>query len=309
MGENHPLNVAVIIGSTREERFGPVPARWIAERAHQHGAFTVDLVDLKETALPENLGGDTDTWPQIRALGERIDAADAFIVVTPVYNRGYPAPLKTAIDTYHAEWAAKPVGFVSYGGLNGGLYAVEQLRQVFTELHATTIRDTISFANFWEKFDEKGETVEGEPLETAAKNFLDSLAWWAGALRTARRQDTLVALARPPPAAPRGLLPRRVGQSGDGCTQRPGVRVAGGVQDAFRGAFFHEDPAAHHRRAFAQPRNDGEIVGDQQVGQAAFRAQAGEQPQDRVLHGHIQRAGGLIKDQHPRFQRQGAGDR
>ena len=43
-----------------------------------------------------------------------------------------------------AEWQAKPIGFVSYGGLSGGLRAVEQLRQVFAELHAMTVRDSVS---------------------------------------------------------------------------------------------------------------------------------------------------------------------
>ncbi|MGH9095600.1 MAG: NADPH-dependent FMN reductase, partial [Acidimicrobiales bacterium] len=36
----------------------------------------------------------------------------------------------------HSEWQAKPVAFVSYGGMAGGLRAVEQLRQVCAELHA-----------------------------------------------------------------------------------------------------------------------------------------------------------------------------
>jgi hypothetical protein len=74
-----------------------------------------------------------------------IDAADAFVVVTPEYNHSYPASLKHAIDMAHGEWNTKPVAFVSYGGISGGLRAVEALRLVFAELHATTIRDTVSF--------------------------------------------------------------------------------------------------------------------------------------------------------------------
>ncbi|TCP46784.1 hypothetical protein EV191_11360 [Tamaricihabitans halophyticus] len=75
---------------------------------------------------------------------------------------------------------------MSYGGIGGRLFAVEQLRQVFTEVHATTIRQAISFDNFWERFDEHGETAADESLESAAKTFLDQLSWWANALRVAR---------------------------------------------------------------------------------------------------------------------------
>ncbi|MBI0384745.1 NADPH-dependent oxidoreductase, partial [Streptomyces albiflaviniger] len=39
------LDLAVIIGSVREGRFGPVVAKWFAERAEEYGRFTVNLVD------------------------------------------------------------------------------------------------------------------------------------------------------------------------------------------------------------------------------------------------------------------------
>jgi NAD(P)H-dependent FMN reductase len=54
----------------------------------------------------------------------------------PLSSAGYPASLKQAIDLPRKQWQRKPVGFVSYGGVAGGLRAVEQLRQVFAELHA-----------------------------------------------------------------------------------------------------------------------------------------------------------------------------
>ncbi|WP_405607214.1 NAD(P)H-dependent oxidoreductase [Streptomyces sp. NBC_01511] len=189
MSINEPLRVALIVGSTRTDRFGPTPAHWIAERAREHGGIDVDYIDLLEARLPETLPGDDEKAPRpgpVVALGVRLAAADAFIVVTPVYNRGYPASLKTAIDWFFDEWSAKPVGFVSYGGVGGGLHAVEQLRQVFNEVHAATIRHTIGFANFWERFDDRGEPVERAETHTAAQRFLDQLLWWGEALREAR---------------------------------------------------------------------------------------------------------------------------
>ena len=189
------FQAAVIIGSTRDRRFGPVPAHWIAEQASLREDLTVDVIDLQEVQLPDVIAArheeqatteDDPAVANVRALSTRLAAADAFIVVTPVYNRGYPGTLKNAIDWFFEEWAAKPVGFVSYGGVGGGIPAVEQLRQVFNEVHATTIREALSFAQFWECFDAGGQPIRREATLGASKEFLDRLTWWARALRTAR---------------------------------------------------------------------------------------------------------------------------
>lgn len=178
------LRLAVIVGSTREGRFGPVVARWFAARAARRPEYDLDVIDLVEADLPGVLPSRPDA--RIDAYVARIAAADAFVVVTPEYNHAYPAALKQALDVAPPRvWRAKPVGFVSYGGISGGLRAVEQLRQVFPELEATTIRETVSFHGAWNRFDADGELHDPE-AEAAVQRMLDQLAWWASALRTAR---------------------------------------------------------------------------------------------------------------------------
>ncbi|MEU3272476.1 NAD(P)H-dependent oxidoreductase [Saccharomonospora sp. NPDC006951] len=184
-----PLRLAVIIGSTRKDRFGPVPASWFAAEAGKHESMDVDLVDLADLTLSSALDASDDA----DTLATRLAAADAFVVVTPEYNHSYPAALKTAIDHYGKEWQAKPVGFVSYGGMGGGLRAVEHLRTVFSELHATTVRDTISFHNFWSLFDDEGQPVDPASCNNAAKGMLNQLAWWGNALREARDRQPYAA--------------------------------------------------------------------------------------------------------------------
>jgi NAD(P)H-dependent FMN reductase len=49
-----------------------------------------------------------------------VDAAEAFIFVTPEYNYSYSPALKNALDFLNQEWWRKPVGFVSYGGVSSG---------------------------------------------------------------------------------------------------------------------------------------------------------------------------------------------
>jgi NAD(P)H-dependent FMN reductase len=166
--------IAVVLGSTREGRFGPTVAHWFARLAEQRSDLDVDLVDLLEPDVPGT------------RFTAAIDAADGVVIVTPEYNHSFPGPLKTAIDSIGREWHAKPVGFVSYGGISGGLRAVEPLRGVFAELHAVTIRETVSFAGAWQQFDGDGNPKEAEVVEAAAHRLLDQLAWWAQTLRAGR---------------------------------------------------------------------------------------------------------------------------
>jgi NAD(P)H-dependent FMN reductase len=120
----------------------------------------------------------------LASLRQKIAAADAFLVVTPEYNHSYPAALKLVIDSVYEQWQAKPVAFVSYGGASGGIRAVEHLRQVFAELHAVSVRDSVSFANVWEHF--SGEASPKEQSLRSIAVLLRQLKWWAAALHRAR---------------------------------------------------------------------------------------------------------------------------
>nr|WP_199340736.1 NAD(P)H-dependent oxidoreductase [Mycobacteroides chelonae] len=185
------MRLAVICASTRDGRFGPTVANWIAEKARHHPSFHAGYIDLAEYPLPLHLSrrpGADDT-AHLAKMTARLRIADAFLVVTPEYNHSFPAPLKNLIDWHHSEWQAKPVGFTSYGGMSGGLRAIEQLRLVFAELHAVTTRDVVSFHGVWSQFDDAGQLVDSRDAETAAKTMLDELAWWGSALRTAREHS------------------------------------------------------------------------------------------------------------------------
>lgn len=182
--DDKELKLVVIIGSTREGRFGPVVGNWFAGQAKQHGDMDVDVIDLADARLPAKLTG--LPTPEVAAVTERLDAADAFVVVTPEYNHSFPASLKTLVDWHYSQWRAKPVGFVSYGGLAGGLRAVEHLRPVFAELHAVTVRDTVSFHGAWNAFDDAGQLANPDAHDAAAKILLDQLSWWGLTLREAR---------------------------------------------------------------------------------------------------------------------------
>lgn len=181
--------LAIIIGSIRPDRFGPTPAAWFAQEAERHEAFDVDLIDLAEYELPMELAGndpDAELPDDVAKLGKRLSKADAFVLVTPVYNRSYSAVLKTAIDWFYGEWALRPISFISYGGITGGLTSIEHLRGIFPEFPAVTMKSFISIADFWKVFDHDGRPVNSEGLRIPAVAVLNELAWWAPMLREAR---------------------------------------------------------------------------------------------------------------------------
>ncbi|KJS58296.1 NADPH-dependent FMN reductase [Streptomyces rubellomurinus] len=191
---NEKLRVAVIVSSVREGRIGPKVADWFLGVAEGLGdGMEFEVVDLAEVDLPLAMPG-WGSAPSERAkaalaeVSPRLAAADAFVVVTPEYNHSFPAALKNLIDWHREEWQAKPVGFVSYGGLGGGLRAVEQLRLVFAELHGVTMRDSVSLHGPWSGLGADGAPLDPAVSEGAAKGMLGQLDWWARTLRSARAE-------------------------------------------------------------------------------------------------------------------------
>lgn len=179
------MKVALAFGSSRDKRLCEAVAMWAAEQIWNQGHFSLDVIDPE--ALPLLRQHDEDC--EVTALRRRLGNADAFVVVTPEYDYGFPAALQFLIDTAHVEWHAKPVAFVAYGGASGGLRAVEQLRLALAELHAVTVRDTVSFANVRSRFDASGHLRQPHAPTVAMAAMLEQLHWWAVALHAARQKQ------------------------------------------------------------------------------------------------------------------------
>ena len=183
--------LTTIIGSTRPGRAGLPIATWFVDRARVHGGFDVDVVDLADLGLPlldepnhprlrQYLHQHTQDWSAI------VDASDAFVMVTPEYNYGYPAALKNAIDYLHTEWRDKPVGFVSYGGVAAGTRAVQQLKQVVTTLKMVPVFEAVNVPFYPQFIGEDGLVQANEIMEQAADAMLDELVRVEGPLRQLR---------------------------------------------------------------------------------------------------------------------------
>ncbi|WP_030199859.1 NADPH-dependent FMN reductase [Streptomyces sp. NRRL S-87] len=130
----------VLSTSTRTVSNGRHFARWIAGAARAHGAFDVEFADLGTLALPlldepEFASTGIYAHQHTRDWSALAGAADAFVFVMPMYNGGFTAPLKNALDHLYQEWQGKPVGLVSYSaGDSGGAGAAEMLLPVLDRL-------------------------------------------------------------------------------------------------------------------------------------------------------------------------------
>ncbi len=151
----------------------------------------VELLDLAAINLPFL---DEPDHPRLQKYTKEhskkwsatIDRADDFIIVTPEYNFGYPAPLKNALDFLYNEWIYKPVGFISYGGMAGGTRSVQALKQVVTAMKMVPIVEAVNVPFFTKHIDEQNKFNADEHIQKSAEGMLKELLNWAEALQGMR---------------------------------------------------------------------------------------------------------------------------
>lgn len=122
-----------------------------------------------------------------KAWSEKVASADAFVFVTPEYNFSAPPALLNAMNFLYHEWVAKPVGFVSYGGVSGGLRSVQVVKATASTLKMVPLPEAVTLP-FAAKLIENGVFTPPEVQERAATTMLNELLRWEGALRQLRKQ-------------------------------------------------------------------------------------------------------------------------
>ncbi len=188
--------IGLILASTRQNRFGERPARWIMDIAAKRTDMQVELIDLRDWPLPlfdsPNIPSmapvDTD---EAKRWAAKVEATDGFVVVTPEYNHGIPAVLKNALDHAYAPWNRKPVAFVGYGSV-GAARSVEQARMTAIELQMTPIREAVHIGRepMVAMMFEAKTLADYSYLVQQSERMLDDLAWWAATLKAGREALT-----------------------------------------------------------------------------------------------------------------------
>jgi len=191
------LKLKIILGSTRPGRVGPTIGRWLADAASAHGLFEVELVDLAELGLPlldepahprlqQYQHEHTKRWSRI------VGSADAFLFVTPEYDYFPPAALINAVQVLSREWAQKPAGVLSYGGVSGGLRAAQVLRTLLSNVNVHALPNVVPVPMFAQAIRD-GAFHPAEPTAAGATTLLDDLHRWAAALKGLRDEQARTA--------------------------------------------------------------------------------------------------------------------
>lgn len=186
----------VVIASVREGRVGRAVGEWVASFATEHGSFDVTVADLKEIDLPLMTEPNHPrlkqyTQEKTKEWSAMVDAADAFVFVMPEYNFFATAPLINAIDYLVQEWAYKPVGLVSYGGVSGGLRAAQSIKPLITSMNMMPLKDGVAIQFVSKQINgETGRFVPIDSHESSASAMLDALVQWEKAMHQFRTPST-----------------------------------------------------------------------------------------------------------------------
>ena len=179
----------VISSTVRPGRKGPLVAAWITELAKSKETFDVEFIDLGELNLPMMNEAQHPSLKKYehehtKKWSATIDEADAFIFVTAEYDFNYPAPLRNALEYLVQEWAFKPAGIVSYGGVSAGTRAANALKADLATFKIVPLYEAVNFPMFQQNFNEQGEFSANEVSHEAADVLLTQLLRWTKGLKT-----------------------------------------------------------------------------------------------------------------------------
>ena len=172
------MTVLAIPGSLRAGSYNTALARAASRVAPDD--VEVEIFDgLRELPLYD---GDIESEEiaAVEWLRDRIDDADALLVVTPEYNGSIPGALKNAID-----WASRPRGDAALRGKTvavagaspgqyGALRAIQDLRRVLGVAGARVIDGEVYVPRVHELVDETDE-LRSELIESRLETLLEEL--------------------------------------------------------------------------------------------------------------------------------------
>ncbi|MDQ3186887.1 MAG: NAD(P)H-dependent oxidoreductase [Pseudomonadota bacterium] len=186
------LKLHIIICSTRPGRVGPCIARWFHEVAVQHGKFEAVLIDLADFNLPvfdepEHPALQHYCHEHTKKWAASVNAADAYVFVTPEYNYGPPPSLSNALNYVYREWNYKPAGLVSYGGASGGMRSALMEKLILTTLKIMPIVEAVAIQNVAAHLEHNKNFTPNPHHLSSGTSLLNELHKWAQALKTMRQ--------------------------------------------------------------------------------------------------------------------------
>lgn len=176
------LVVGVLVGSARRESFNKKIALEICK--YLPAEFETVMPDLCLLSLfNQDYDDDGNTPPAWENFRDAVTAMDAFLFVTPEYNRSVTPLMKNALDIASRppgqnRWQGKPGGIVSVSlGAIGGFGSNQHLRQSMSFLDVFMLQQPEAYiGGAASLFDADGKVVE--KTQDFLKNYAEAFSAW-----------------------------------------------------------------------------------------------------------------------------------
>ena len=183
METTRPLNIPVILGTTRKGRASVHAAQFICTLLNRRAGVTSELVDLAAVPLPVDDAGEAIKH---RPFAAAMSAADGLVIVAPEYNHSFPGLLKHALDSCLSEYIHKAVGLIVVSsGPFAGIRVVQSLLPVMRELGLVTIFWDVNIGQVAKVFADDGRLLD-EAFIPRADRFIRELIWMSKVLQYGR---------------------------------------------------------------------------------------------------------------------------
>jgi len=177
------INIAVLVGTKRIQRKSIHAAKFVYDVSKEYDNVESVFVDPNDFNFPGDGNDPEGKDPRYTKITEK---ADAFFIVTPEYNHGYPGTLKRMLDSELSNYIHKPVAFGGVSnGMWGGVRAIEALVNTVREMGMVVTFGDVQFPRVQEIFDEDGKLLQ-EEYRKRVKRSIDELLWMAKTLKYGR---------------------------------------------------------------------------------------------------------------------------
>tara|TARA_R110000868_G_scaffold101503_7_gene279440 strand:+ start:47 stop:607 length:561 start_codon:yes stop_codon:yes gene_type:complete len=181
------MNIAIIVGSVRKGRQTPKAAKYLEQELSKNEKVThVEYLDLADYNFPimEERNAYLDVKPdRLEEFSQKLNDADALVIVSPEYNGSMPGVLKNTLDYFYSELSKKPIGLltVSAGNL-GGINVHHDLQKFVLHIRAYAVPMKYLLTKVQNAFDEDGNVTD-EHFEKSTGLFIQELTWLTEAIK------------------------------------------------------------------------------------------------------------------------------
>ena len=172
-------NISIISSSIRSDRKSHNVALYLQDYISENKLANAEILDLKKYNFPifeERLKFLSKPSDSLLEFAEKINTADAIIIVSPEYNGSLPASLKNVIDVLYDEWQNKPIALSTVSsGIFGGNQCLTHLQFILWKMKASVIQANFPIPIVEKSIDDSGIAINKKELDSRAEVFLKAL--------------------------------------------------------------------------------------------------------------------------------------